>query len=142
MRNQKEDELAQKLYNLLPKLKKDDSTTGKLFYETAKAYLRTSKQLYKVIDISDKNQSAIMDISKKLEKSREELEKAKDIAEEANKSKSIFLSNMTHEIRTPLNSIIGFTDLLVNLPMETIQKQYVENINISGHLLLGIINDI
>ena len=142
MRNQKDDELAQKLTKLLPKLKNDESEMGQQFYETVKAYIRTSKQLYKIIEISDKNQSAIMEMSKKLEKSREELEQAKDIAEEANKSKSIFLSNMTHEIRTPLNSIIGFTDLLVNLPMEKVQKQYVENINVSAHSLLGIINDI
>lgn len=142
MRNQKEDELAQKLLKLLPKLKNEKSEMGQQFYETAQAYIRTSKQLYKIIEISDKNQSAIMEMSKKLEKSREELEQAKDIAEEANKSKSIFLSNMTHEIRTPLNSIIGFTDLLVNLPMEKVQKQYVENINVSAHSLLGIINDI
>ncbi|MEA1884701.1 MAG: ATP-binding protein [Thermotogota bacterium] len=142
MRNQKENELAQKLSKLLPKLKSDESEMGQQFYETAKAYIRNSKQLYKIIEISDKNQSAIMEMSKKLEKSREELEKAKDIAEEANKSKSIFLSNMTHEIRTPLNSIIGFTDLLVNLPMGKVQKQYVENINVSAHSLLGVINDI
>ncbi len=142
MRNQKEDEFTQQLLKLLPKLKNDESDMGKQFYETAKAYIRNSKQLYKIIEISDKNQSAIMEMSTKLEKSREELEKAKDIAEEANKSKSIFLSNMTHEIRTPLNSIIGFTDLLVNLPMDKVQKQYVENINISAHSLLGIINDI
>ena len=142
MRNQKEDDLTQKLTRLLPKLKNDETEMGQQFYETAKAYIRTSKQLYKIIEISDKNQSAIMEMSKKLEKSSEELEKAKDIAEEANKSKSIFLSNMTHEIRTPLNSVIGFTDLLVNLPMETVQKQYVENINVSAHSLLGIINDI
>jgi len=142
MRNHKEDVLAQKLSGLLSKLKNDETEMGQQFYETAKAYIRNSKQLYKIIEISDKNQSAIMEMSKKLEKSREELKKAKDIAEEANKSKSIYLSNMTHEIRTPLNSIIGFTDLLVNLPMETVQKQYVENINVSAHSLLGIINDI
>jgi signal transduction histidine kinase len=142
MRNQKEDALAQQLSKLLPKLKNDESEMGRQFYETAKAYISNSKQLYKIIEISDKNQSAIMEMSKKLEKSREELEKARDIAEEANKSKSIFLSNMTHEIRTPLNSIIGFTDLLVNLPMDKIQKQYVENINVSAQSLLGIINDI
>ena len=142
MRNHKEDVLAQKLSGLLSKLKNDETEMGQQFYETAKAYIRNSKQLYKIIEISDKNQSAIMEMSKKLEKSREELKKAKDIAEEANKSKSIYLSNMTHEIRTPLNSVIGFTDLLVNLPMETVQKQYVENINVSAHSLLGIINDI
>src|SRR6056297_1146224 len=142
MTNKNVDELAQRLYELLPKLKKDDSEMGKEFYKTAKAYIRTSKQLYKIIEISDKNQSAIMDMSKELSRSREELKKAKEAAEKANKEKSIFLSNMSHEIRTPLNGVIGFSDLLKNLPLGDTQKQYVENINVSAHSLLGIINDI
>ena len=62
MRNQKDDELAQKLTKLLPKLKNDESEMGQQFYETAKAYIRTSKQLYKIIEISDKNQSDIMEM--------------------------------------------------------------------------------
>ncbi len=63
-------------------------------------------------------------------------------AETANKAKSEFLANMSHEIRTPLNGVIGFTDLLMNLSLEPLQKQYVENANISAHSLLGIINDV
>ena len=41
-----------------------------------------------------------------------ELEKQKEIADEANKAKSRFLFNMSHDIRTPMNAIIGFTNLL------------------------------
>jgi hypothetical protein len=55
MRNQKEDALAQQLSKLLPKLKNDESEMGRQFYETAKAYISNSKQLYKIIEISDKN---------------------------------------------------------------------------------------
>ena len=142
MTNKNTDELAEHLYELLPKLKEDESEMGKEFYKTARAYIRTSKQLYKIIEISDKNQSAIMDMSKELSRSREELKKAKEVAEKANKEKSVFLSNMSHEIRTPLNGVIGFSDLLKNLPLGEMQKQYVENINVSAHSLLGIINDI
>jgi signal transduction histidine kinase/DNA-binding response OmpR family regulator len=68
--------------------------------------------------------------------------KAKVEADIASKFKSEFLANMSHEIRTPLNGVIGFTDLLLRTPLNKIQQQYTENVNTSGHSLLGIINDI
>ncbi len=67
---------------------------------------------------------------------------ARQVAEAANKAKSIFLANMSHEIRTPLNSIIGFSELLSNSLKDPKSRSQAESIRISGRNLLRIINDI
>ncbi|MFC1555393.1 ATP-binding protein, partial [candidate division KSB1 bacterium] len=71
-----------------------------------------------------------------------ELQKAKDIAEAANKSKSVFLVNMTHEIRTPMNSIMGFSELLEGTEIDSQQKEYLRSIKKNGSSLLSLIIDV
>ena len=63
---------------------------------------------------------------------REELIRAKQIAEETNKLKTIIIENMGHELRTPLNSIFGYTELLQNVITDSTQQRYVQNIKISS----------
>lgn len=67
---------------------------------------------------------------------------AKNLAELAVYTKDSFLANMSHEIRTPLNAIIGFTELLSQRNLDTVQAEYVGNIQIAGDNLLLLINDI
>ncbi len=75
----------------------------------------------------------------------ENMLRARIAAEEANRMKSEFLANMSHELRTPLNSIIGFSDVLDTGTFGALnerQTQYIRNINISGNLLLELINNL
>ncbi|MCQ2613312.1 MAG: PAS domain-containing protein [Treponemataceae bacterium] len=64
-------------------------------------------------------------------------------AENANKAKTAFLSNMSHDIRTPMNAIVGYSVLAENHPAEPEQvSEYLEKIQTSSKHLLNLINDV
>ena len=92
---------------------------------------------------------ALRDVSERQQRA-EDLAIAKDLAERAridaeraSEAKSEFLAAMSHEIRTPLNSIIGFTDLMLDvddLPQPA--RRRAELIRASGAVLLTVVNDV
>ena len=85
-----------------------------------------------------------LDITQR-KRGEEALRLAKSVAEEANKTKSEFLTNMSHELRTPLNSVIGFSNVILrnaDSKMDKKELTYLERIQANGKHLLELINDI
>ena len=116
-----------------------------LFYSISRRNLADQKAKYE-----KRNNELQKQAMKEMEESNKKLKKAKDIAtealqtaENANKAKTDFLSNMSHDIRTPMNAIIGMTSLIRHDAGNKAKViEYADKIDISSQHLLGIINDI
>ncbi|MBT8345582.1 MAG: response regulator [Desulfofustis sp.] len=72
----------------------------------------------------------------------QQLERSRELAEQASQAKTDFLANMSHEIRTPLNIVLGMGELLSGTELDENQAQYLESLRLSGEHLLRLINDI
>ena len=116
-----------------------------LFYSISRRRLADQKAEYE-----KRNNAIQIQALREMQVANKKLKKAKDIAtealqtaENANKAKTDFLSNMSHDIRTPMNAIIGMTSLIrPDAGNKAKVIEYADKIDISSQHLLGIINDI
>ena len=95
---------------------------------------------------SRKLRKNVMEISRQkelIEQKEAELIEARDMANEANNAKTVFLFNMSHDIRTPMNAIIGYTGMAKKKCKNQPQiAEYLEKIDIAGNNLLSIVNQV
>ena len=110
--------------------------TGDEFEELSHAF---NRMLHNLVAM----QQELRDVNGDLDRKVDELAQANMALFEMNRLKSDFLATMSHELRTPLNSIIGFSEVLSGSEhSDERQRRYASNIQTSGKMLLGMINDI
>jgi len=91
----------------------------------------------------DERTAELLTANQSLLKTNKDLQEAKEMAEIANRAKSVFLANMSHELRTPLNAILGFTQIVQrDRDFPPGQRSNLDIISESGEHLLDLINDI
>ena len=95
------------------------------------------------IRVERENNAKLETVNTKLRQAKQAAEDAFQVAQEANRSKSSFLANMSHDIRTPMNAIIGITSLIRHDAGNKAKViEYADKIDISSQHLLGIINNV
>ena len=95
------------------------------------------------IRVEQENNAKLETVNTKLRQAKQAAEEAFQVAQEASRSKSSFLANMSHDIRTPMNAIIGITSLIrYDAGNKGKVIEYADKIDTSSQHLLGIINDV
>ncbi len=129
--------------------------TGELYQVTEWALLnyqrerKTTEALHENRELLERALKRSQVLGEELTKANQQLDAARQSAEEAKNFRGQFLANMSHELRTPLNAIIGFSKTMLSFPMmydgQELPPTYrndLTQIHRSGQTLLGLINDI
>ena len=103
---------------------------------------RTQRQLWSYARDLEATKAELMEQTKQLAQTIEELEEARHKAIAATESKSQFLANMSHEIRTPMSGILGYADILLEAELTPKQHEFAKTIQENGQRLLYLLNDI
>ncbi len=109
------------------------------------ARLKQSKESadqQRLLRVIEREREVMAELREREAQRTEEMRKAKEAADEANRAKSAFLAVVSHEIRTPMTGIMGMVRLLMDTKLSSDQHEYAETIQDSGDAMLALLNDI
>ncbi|OOV86801.1 PAS domain S-box protein [Oceanospirillum linum] len=126
----------------IPLLKGNDLVGMIGFANHSKGYDQELIRFLQPILTTCANLIAAIDSDMKIIATQQQLLRAKESAEKANRAKTDFLSRVSHELRTPMNAILGFTGLLTESAETEEQHSFLREIDIAGHHLMSLINEV
>lgn len=141
---------ARKIFTELDYKRQNETVSGdmyRLFTDPEKIQqIRGKYYNKKIMEIREKGALSgysmlLVDVTEQYEL-MERVKQEKERADEANRAKTAFVSNVSHEIRTPMNAIVGMTQIMLRRDLPKQDKEYLLNIQNSGNALLTIINDL
>ncbi len=143
----------QAVFFIFAMLKKINLEEDQMFEEKAQAnketlslvrlrHTKESAEQARLLKVIEKERQLLAQLREREAKRTEEMRKAKDVADEANRAKSAFLAVVSHEVRTPMTGIMGMVRLLLDSQINKQQKEYIQTIQESGDAMLTLLNDI